>query len=109
MFLGELIFSSADIVYSPIVPRPALAAAFTFQVTQISTSGSPSLAITIEHRNNDETSFSTAVALAAITSISSVDTYAATVANLRDLVRIKYVMSGTNTWARVFTFTPAPQ
>jgi len=106
MMLGELIFSHAGDVLSPIVDRPALTAAFVFQVSQISPSGSPSLAITILHRNRDETSFSTAVALAAITAAG---TYAATAENLRDFVQIKYVMSGTNTWARVFTFQPATQ
>ncbi len=100
MLLGELVFSNSDAVLSATDARPAKDATFSVNVTQISGT-SPSLAIAIEHKNSDEDTWST---VDSFTAITAKGVYTKAVTGLKEQVRLKLTMSGTNAWARVFTY-----
>ncbi|MBI3848213.1 MAG: hypothetical protein HY292_26560 [Planctomycetes bacterium] len=100
--LGELVFTSSDAVYTPPVSRQSNTCAFAVEVTQISGT-SPSLAIDIEHKNLVDSSWSTAASFTALTAAGA---GAKVATGLKEQVRLKLTMSGTNGWARAFVYSP---
>jgi hypothetical protein len=105
MILGELLFSHSTEVYSGIDPRPAKDATFSFNITQVSSSGSPSLTIKIYTKNVDEDSWGTAVGT--ISNITTTGIQSVAVTGLKEQVKVGYTMGGTNAWCRVLTYAPA--
>ena len=71
--------------YSPSFPRGGLAAVFAVDVTHLM--GSPTFKITVEHRNEDETSFST---LGTFADITSAGTSQLEVQSIKQILRLKY-------------------
>ena len=71
--------------YSPSFPRGGLAATFVANVTHLS--GTPTVAIEVEHRNQDDTSWTSGATFAAITT-TGVKT--ADGQNLLEILRFKY-------------------
>jgi hypothetical protein len=102
MLLGELIFSTADAVYTPQVNRVSDRAIFTVDVTQIAGT-TPSLQILVEHKAAVDSTWSTATG-GTFTAITAKGQYALLVGGLKEQIRINCVMSGTNAWARAFFF-----
>ncbi len=71
--------------YSPEFPRGGLAATFAVDVTQIA--GTPSVVITVAHRNAEDTSFTDAGAFSAITAAGD---YQKDLTGLKEIVRFRY-------------------
>lgn len=103
MLIGELIQTSATAVYSPPVPRGGAAGLFAVDALQVST-GSPSLAVDIEHKNYADTSWTTAGSFSAITATGLSTQY---VSGLKEEVRLKFTMSGAGEWERIFVLDPS--
>jgi hypothetical protein len=81
-------------------------ATFRVQVLQ-KVGSSPSLVITVEHKNAEDTSFATAGTFSAITSaggaIAELD-----VSTLKEEIRFRYVTSSTNAWDGFLLLVLAP-
>ncbi len=105
MILGELLFSHATECFSGIDARPAKDATFSFNITQLSSSGSPSLTIKIYTKNVDEDSWGSAVGT--ISSITTTGPQTVAVTGLKEQVRVGYTRAGTNAWGRCLTYPPA--
>ena len=87
MIIGTTVFKlDGTAYYSPEFPRGGLAATFVCDVTHLQ--GTPTVTITIEHRNHDGTSWATAGTFASITAIG-VKT-ADDVTDIQEVVRFKY-------------------
>ena len=71
--------------YSPSFPRGGLAAFFTVDTTH--TEGSPTFKITVEHRDENDTTFTSAGTFADITSPG---TSGVEVTGLKQIIRFKY-------------------
>lgn len=103
MLIGELIQTSTTPVYSPPVPRGGDTGLFAIDALQVST-GSPSLAVEIQHKNYSETSWGSAGAFSAITA-TGLSTQS--VSGLKEQVRLKFTMSGSGDWERIFVLDPS--
>ena len=103
MMIGELIQTSTTPVYSPPVPRGGDAGLFAIDALQVST-GSPSLAVDVEHKNYSDTSWTTAGAFAAITATGVTSKH---ISGLKEQVRLKFTMSGSGDWERIFVLEPS--
>jgi hypothetical protein len=89
--LGELLLRNDAATYTPAVPRQADSATFKVDVVTFhDAGGAPSLTVTIEHRNENENTWTTAETFTAITAagLATRD-----VSGLRDLVRLKFVFT----------------
>ncbi len=102
MLLGEVIYTNTDPVYTPPIKRVSDKAAFTIEVLQVAGT-SPSLAIDIEHKNFDESAWASA---GIFTALTAVGVGAKTVSGLKEQLRLKFTMSGTNAWERIFVYEP---
>ena len=100
----KLIFSHADPVYTPAQPRPASTGLFAFNVTQVSSSGSPSLVVTVQHKDSNDSTWGNHTDFAAVTTAGAVAPLSC--ANLKEQIRLKLVMGGTNAWERIFITPP---
>lgn len=92
MIVGTTIFYlDGNSYYSPEFPRGGLGARFSVDVTQIVLGGASQVDITVEHRNTEDTAFSTAGTFSAINSTgpASVD-----VGDLKEVIRLKFDFSG---------------
>ena len=91
MIVGTTIFhdgTGTTPFYSPSFPRGGLAAIFSVDTTHIS--GAPTLVITVEHKNEDETTWGTAGTFTGITApgVSTKD-----VTSLKEEVRLAFTYS----------------
>ena len=90
MVVGFTIFKmNGNPFYSPSFPRGGQAGVFAWDVTHLR--GSPTLTFTIEHRNSEDTSWSTAGTLGSVDTVGpkNVD-----IEGLKEIVRIKYTFAG---------------
>jgi len=86
--LGELLLRNDAATYTTAIPRLADSATFRIDVVTFhDAGGSPSVTVTIEHRNQNENNWSTAETFTAITTTGLASR---TVSGLRDLVRLKF-------------------
>jgi len=86
MVVGTTLFKfDGTAYYSPSFPRGGLAAVFTVDTTHLE--GSPTFKITVEHRDENETSFTTAVAFSDITAAGTMN---AEVTAAKQVLRFKY-------------------
>ena len=86
MVVGTTLFKlDGNAYYSPQFPRGGLGATFVIKVEQIS--GAPTFKVSVEHRNEDETSWATAGTFTDITATGLSDL---SVSSLKEIVRIKY-------------------
>jgi len=84
--VGTTIFKmDGNAYHSPEFPRGGLAATFVMDVMGLI--GSPTITVTVQHRNEDETSFSNAGTFTSITTtgVKDVD-----VTNLKEVVRLQF-------------------
>ena len=90
--------------YSPSFPRGGEAALFSIEVTHLFGSSPPSLAVTIEHKNEDDTTWSSAGSFAAITAtgLATKD-----ISGLKEELRISFLPTGTDGEA-FHVIVPAP-
>lgn len=89
--------------YSPTFSRKGMSATFIVQVLQLV--GSPGLTVTVEHKNLEDTSWTTAGTFSAIStvSIARLD-----VASLKEQLRFGFAISATNAWEGMLMSTLAP-
>ena len=90
-------------VYSPSFPRGGLGALFTASTLQ--KLGSPTLTITVEHKNHDDTTWTTA---GVFSSISTLNNFTQDVSNIKEEVRFAYSTSATNDWEGFLVNMTAP-
>ena len=104
MVLGTTLFKlDGTPYYSPPFAKGNDAALFSVQVSHVA--NSPSLVVTVQHRNNNETSWSNAGAFSAITAAGL---YTLDIAGLKELVRLEYTVGGASWDCAVHLFVPAP-
>lgn len=85
MIIGTTIFKmDGDAFYGPEIFRGGLAASFLVDVTHFL--GTPTVTITIEHRNEDETSWSV---LGAMSPINIKGTHDVSVSGVKEIVRMR--------------------
>lgn len=87
----NLIVMEGTALYSPSFPRGGEAAMFSAEV--MAKSGSPSLAIDVEHKNFDDTTWASA---GAFTSITAVGVSTKDLTGLKEEIRFKFTMTGTD-------------
>ena len=86
MIVGTTIFKmDGTAYYSPSFPRGGLAGTFTVDVTHME--GSPTFKITVQHRNEDATTWDTA---GTFTDITSADDHTLDVEGLKQIIRFKF-------------------
>jgi len=93
----------ASTQYSPTFPRGGLSATFVVQVLQLV--GSPTLTVTVEHKNIEDTSWTTAGTFSAITTVSVAKL---DVSSLKEQIRFGYAITATNAWEGVLMNVLAP-
>ncbi len=103
----DVVLTNIKPVYTPVVERESITAAFTVEVLQVSGT-SPSLAIDVEHKNHDEASWAVA---GSFTALTAVGTGAKVIKGLKEQVRLALTMSGTgglgpDAWMRVVVYPP---
>jgi len=89
--------------YSASFPRAGLAATFALDVTH--RAGAPTLVATIEHRNYDDTSWTTAGTLG---SISTVGVHTTDVSDIKEEVRVAFTFAAGSVGDFVHVQLPAP-
>jgi hypothetical protein len=104
--LGELLLRNDAATYTPAVPRQADSVTFKVDVVTFhDAGGAPSITVTVEHRNANEATWSTAETFTAITAagLATRD-----VSGLRDLVRLKVVFTAgpAASYARLLILPP---
>ena len=105
MIVGTLITVMGGVTpfYSPSFPRGSEAALFSLEVTH-KMGSSPSLAVAIEHKNEDDTTWASAGSFAAITT-TGVPTK--DVSGLKEELRLSFLPTGTDGDA-FHVLVPAP-
>jgi len=78
-------------LYSPTFPRGGEAALFSVQT--LAKIGSPALSIDIEHKNTEDTTWTSAGTFA---SISTLNLFSQDITGLKEEIRIKFTMTGTD-------------
>jgi hypothetical protein len=92
VIVGTTIFYlDGNTYYSPEFPRGGLAARFSVDVAQLALTGATQVDIAVEHRNSEDTTFSTAGTFSAVTGTgaASLD-----VTGLKEVVRLSFAFSG---------------
>ena len=89
--------------YSPEFPRGGLAATFTLDVSQVNLIGN--FAVSIEHRNSEDTSWTSAGTFAVI---SSTGAYSKDVTGLKEIVRLVFNFTGSTATESVHFLVQAP-
>ena len=87
----NLLVMGGTALYSPSFPRGGEAALFSVEVLALL--GSPSVAIDVEHKNSDDTAWTSAGSFSAITTIA---VHLKDLSGLKEELRFKYTSSGTN-------------
>jgi hypothetical protein len=86
MVVGTTLFKmDGNAFFSPEFPRGGLAATFSLDITNLV--GSPSVTITIQHRNSDDTSFSDAGDFGALSTLGA---HTKDQGSLKEILRFKY-------------------
>jgi len=89
---------------TPTFPRGGLSATFVIQVLELV--GSPTdLVALVEHKNMEDTAFSTAGTFA---TISSVTVATLSVSTIKEQVRFSFAPTATNSWEGFYILLPAP-
>jgi len=86
MIVGTTIFRmDGNAYYSPEFSRGGLAATFVLDVSHLV--GNPTVTVTVQHRNEDETSFSN---VGTFTSITTTGAKNVDVSDLKEVVRLQF-------------------
>ncbi len=104
MIIGQYILSGGGItIYSPAFPRGGLGAIFTASILQ--ELGAPSLTITVEHKNIEDTAWTALGTFAAITSPGN---YTKDLSPIKELVRFAYTTTAASGWEGFLVNMTAP-
>jgi hypothetical protein len=105
MIVGSTIWKfDGNPYYSPEFPRGGLAGTFVIDVSHVN--ATPDVTVTIEHRNAEDTSFTTAATFSSITAVG-VATKDAT--SLKEIIRLKFEFdAGDATNAAIHFLIQAP-
>jgi len=104
MLLGQYLFKGGGItIYGPTFPRGGLGAIFTACILQML--GTPTLTITVEHKNIEDTTWTT---LGTFSSITTLGNYTKDLSNIKEQVRFAYMTTGTNDWEGFLVNMTAP-
>ncbi len=90
--------------YSPTFGRGGLSAVFACQAFQVAGT-SPTLDIDVEHKNAEDTAF---VSLGSFSTFSAADVKTLSLTGIKEQVRFKYVVGGSEAWASVHFNMLAP-
>ncbi len=94
VYIGQPYIRLGGVAYpTPTVPRSGLSATFGVQVFALAGTG-PTVEITVEHKNEEDTSFTTAGTFA---SISSTGVHTLDVSSLKEQIRLVVVIGGSST------------
>ncbi len=104
MVVGTTLLYSATPYYSPAFPRGGEAATFAVDVTHLE--GSPTFAVTVEHKNAEDTSWTTA---GTFTAIAAAGLATKDVSTLKEELRLKYSFTTGSSGDLVHIVVPAPQ
>ena len=104
MVVGITLMYSTTPYYSPAFPRGGEAATFAVDVTH--KEGSPTFVVAVEHKNAEDTSWTTAGTFTAITAtgLATKD-----VTGLKEELRLQYLFTGGSAGDFVHLVVPAPQ
>lgn len=92
VILGEYFFKGdGSTQYSFTFPRGGLAATFVLQVLQ-KVGTTPNLAVAIEHKNHDDTTWASAGSFSAITAVG---VYTVDITLIKEVVRLTYTITAT--------------
>jgi hypothetical protein len=92
MILGTTLFRmGGNASYSPAFPKGGDSALFSVEVLNLI--DSPTLVITVQHRNADETTYTD---LASFTAITATGVHTKDVSGLKEIVRLKYAFSSAD-------------
>ena len=92
MIVGSRFFKmDGNDYFSPQFPRGGLAATFAMDVTQIV--GAPTVTVTIQHRNSDETTFAD---LAAFVPVTATGAKTVDLTGCKEILRIKYAFEASD-------------
>ena len=86
-----MVMGGVTAFYSPSYHRAGEAALFSIEVTH--KSGSPSLSVDIEHKNEDDTTWSSA---GAFTTITATGVATKDISGLKEELRFKFLPTGTD-------------
>jgi len=89
MIVGTTLMYSSTPYFSPTFPRGGLAALFSWEIRLVE--GSSALTVDIEHKNEEDTSFTSA---GSIGSMSNEGTYSKDTSGLKEQIRLKFLVSG---------------
>ena len=106
MVVGTTIFKmDGNNFYTPEFPRGGLAATFGIDVSHIV--GSPNVTVTVEHRNSEDTSFSSAGTFPS--TITAAGHYPADLTGLKEIIRLCFAFdAGDASTAGIHFFLQAP-
>jgi len=88
--------------YSPAFPKGGDAAVFSVQIVNFSAT---SLTVTVQHRTAEETTWTDA---GTFTSITTIGLATKDISGLKELVRFKFLVNGSNVYDAVHVFVPPP-
>lgn len=104
MKIGDYVFKgNGSAIYGPTFGRGGLGAVFTATALQIV--GSPTLVITVDHKNHEDTTWASAGAFGNITAVGQSQT---DLSSLKEEIRFVYAITATNAWEGVLLLMTAP-
>jgi hypothetical protein len=104
MFLGQnLLKQDGNTYYTNPIARGGEAGLFSLSITHVA--NSPTVAVSVEHKNSADTSWTTAGAFSSITTVGE---YQLGVSGLKEMVRIALVISGASANAGINVVLNAP-
>jgi hypothetical protein len=105
MVINTILFKlDGNAYYSPEFGRGGLRAVFACMATHVA--GSGTLDIDIEHRNSDDTTFTSA---GTFTQITAVGSSTEEVSGLKEIIRLKFTVGGVGIGSAVAYIMPPPQ
>ena len=105
VYVGDVFTEFSSVAYySPQFPRGGMSVSFLFYVFAL-TSGVTNITVTIEHKNIEDTAWTT-LASAGFTAAGLQTPISGT--NVKEVLRIKYVVNATNDYDAVYMNTLAP-
>ena len=104
MLIGQWIHKAGGTaMYGPTFGRGGLGC--VFNATTLAMLGSPTLTITVEHKNPEDTTFTL---LGAFSSITTLDNFMKDLSGIKEEVRLKYTISASADWEGFLLLMTAP-
>ncbi len=104
MRIGQWIFKAGGTtMYSPSFGRGGLGC--VFNATTLAMLGTPSLVITVQHKNHDDTTWASAGTFSSITTLNQ---FTQDLSPLKEEIRFAYVITATNDWEGFLLLMTSP-